>query len=121
MKKSFLGKGGLLSGLNQRLFMVKRMSNHVSKKRLQRIVDTLWTCKLRYGLQLCSEVRLTEDQPKYQVVTMEQRAKKNALSPGWSTDCGSKKHKNFVGGTKYAVSNSDGSTNQTNEDVESLK
>jgi len=50
--------------------MVKRMSNHVSKKRLQRIVDSLWTSKLRYGLQSCTGggVRLTEDKPKNQVV-----------------------------------------------------
>ncbi len=44
--------------LNQRLCIVKRMSNHVSKRRLQRIVDSLWTSKLRYGLQLWTEVRL---------------------------------------------------------------
>jgi hypothetical protein len=31
-KSHFCGKGGLLSALNQRLFMVKRMSNHVSKR-----------------------------------------------------------------------------------------
>ena len=31
-KSHFCGKGGLLSALNQRLFMVKRMSNHISNK-----------------------------------------------------------------------------------------
>jgi len=46
-KSHFCGKGGLLSALNQRLFMVKIMSNHVSTKRPQRIVDSLWTSKLR--------------------------------------------------------------------------
>jgi len=49
------------------------------KKRLQRIVDNLWTSKLRYGLQLCTEVRLSEDQPKNQVVTMVQRAQNKML------------------------------------------
>ncbi len=76
-KSHFCGKA-----LNQRLFMVKRMSNHVLKKRLQRIVDSLWTSKLRYGLQPCTEVRLTEDQPKKQVVAIVQRAqnKKQLIS-----------------------------------------
>jgi len=55
------------------------MSNHVSKKRLQRIVDSLWTSKLRYGLQLCTEGRLTEDQPKNQVVAMVQKAQNKML------------------------------------------
>ena len=78
-KSHFCGKGGLLSALNQRLFMVKRMSNHISKKNLHRIVDSLWTSKLRYGLQLCTEVRLTEEQPKSQLVTMVQRAQNKML------------------------------------------
>jgi len=49
------------------------------KKRLQCIVDSLWTSKLRYGLQLCTEARLTEDQPKNQGVTMVQRAQNKML------------------------------------------
>ena len=49
------------------------------KKRLQRIVDSLWTSKLRYGLQLCTEVRLSEDQPKNQMVTMVQRSQNKML------------------------------------------
>ncbi len=49
------------------------------KKRLQRIVDSLWTSKLRYGLQPCTEVRLTEDQPKNQVVAMVQKAQNKML------------------------------------------
>ncbi len=63
-KSHFSGKGGLLASLNQGLFMVKRISYHISKKKLCKVVDSLWTSKLRYGLQLCTEVRLTEDQPK---------------------------------------------------------
>jgi hypothetical protein len=78
-KSHFCGKGGILSALNQRLFMVKRMSNHISKNNLHRIVDSLWTSKLRYGLQLCTEVRITEEQPKSQLVTMVQRAQNKML------------------------------------------
>jgi hypothetical protein len=75
----FCGKGGLLSSLNQRLFMIRRLSNHISKKKLHKVVDSLWTSKLRYGLQLCTEVRLTEEQPKSQYMTMVQRAQNKML------------------------------------------
>ena len=39
--------------------------------------------------------------------------KQNALSIGRSKDCGSEKYKKFVGGSKYAVSQPNGGTNQT--------
>ncbi len=39
-KSHFCGKGGLLASLNQRLFMVKRMSNHISKNKLRKIEDS---------------------------------------------------------------------------------
>ena len=45
-KSHFCGKGGLLSSLNQRLFMVKRITNHISKNKLRKVVDSLWTSKL---------------------------------------------------------------------------
>ena len=78
-KSHFCGKGGLLSSLNQRLFMVKRISNHISKNKLRKVVDSLWTSKLRYGLQLCTEVRLTEEHPKSQYMTMVQRSQNKML------------------------------------------
>ena len=43
------------------------------------IVDSLWTFKLRYGLQLCTEERQTEEQPKNQLVTMVQNAQNKML------------------------------------------
>jgi len=59
--------------------MVKRISNHISKKKLPKVVDSLWTSKLRYVLQLCAEVRLTEEQPKSQYMTMAQRLQNQML------------------------------------------
>ncbi len=73
-KSHFCGKGGLPSSLNQRLFMVKRISNHISKNKLCKVVDSLSTSKLRYGLQLCIKVRLTEEHPKSLYMTMVQRS-----------------------------------------------
>jgi hypothetical protein len=65
--------------LNQRLFMVKRISNHISKNKVRKVVDSLWTSKLRYGLQLCSKVRLTEEQSKSLYMTMVQRLQNKML------------------------------------------
>jgi hypothetical protein len=59
--------------------MVKRISNHISKKKLRKVVDSLWTSKLRYGLQLCTEVRLTEEQSKIQYMTMAQGSQNKTL------------------------------------------
>ncbi len=59
--------------------MVKRMSNHISKNKLCKVVDSLWLSKLRYGLQLCTEVRLTEEHPKKQYMTMAQRLQNKML------------------------------------------
>jgi hypothetical protein len=78
-KSHFCGKGGLLSALNQRLFIVKRISNHISKNKLRKVVESLRTSKLRYGLQLCTEVRLTEEHPKSQYIRMVQRLQNKML------------------------------------------
>ncbi len=78
-KSHFCGKGGLLSSLNQSLFMVKRISISISKKKLRKVVDSLWTSKLRYGLQLCTEVRLTEEHPKSLHMTMARRLQNKML------------------------------------------
>jgi hypothetical protein len=73
------GKGGLLASLNQRLFMIKRMTNHVKRSKLKKIVDSIWTSKLRYGLQLFAEVRTREDQPKKRQMTDLQKAQNRML------------------------------------------
>ena len=44
------GAGGMISSMNSRLFIIKRLSASISKDRLRRIVDSLYTSKVRYGL-----------------------------------------------------------------------
>ena len=58
------GMGGTINSLNSRLYTVKRLSNIISKNRVKRIYDSLYTSKLRYGLQLFGRVRCTEDEPR---------------------------------------------------------
>ena len=62
-KAQIHGKGGLLSALNSRLYIVRRLKNHLSTKSVLKLVDGLFTSKIRYGLQLLGKVRLKrEDQ-----------------------------------------------------------
>ena len=57
------GSGGLLSSLNQRLFFIRRLKNHVGLPTLLKISDSLFTSKIRYGLQLLGSVRWLESDP----------------------------------------------------------
>ena len=58
------GKGGMISALNSRLYIVRRLSNHLSLKSVEKVVDGLFTSKIRYGLHLLGKVRLTSEDPK---------------------------------------------------------
>ena len=58
-----LGTGGVISALNSRLYLLKRLSSNISKDRLRRVADSLYTSKIRYGLQLFGAVRITNEQP----------------------------------------------------------
>ena len=53
----------LKSSLNQRLFVIRRISCQIPKNKIMSVVHSLWVSKLRYGLQLCSKVRFTEEEP----------------------------------------------------------
>ena len=54
----------LTASLNQRLFTIRRISRAIPKNKLIGVVHSLWISKLRYGLQLCLKVRLTETDKK---------------------------------------------------------
>ena len=51
----------LISALNTRLFLIKRMSNFISEDRLRKIADSLYMSKIRYGVQLFGYVRMKND------------------------------------------------------------
>ena len=53
----------MIPSMNSRLFMIKRLSASISKNRIRQIVDSLYTSKVRYGLQLLGKVRVTESDP----------------------------------------------------------
>ena len=55
------GKGGTLSSLSSRMFVIKRIQNQVGKKSIKKIVDSLYTSKLRYGLPLLGKIKWKEN------------------------------------------------------------
>ena len=57
-------KGGVIPSLKQRLYLIKRLKNQVNKERLRKIADSIWTSKIRYGLQLYGQVRLSYEDKK---------------------------------------------------------
>ena len=52
-----------ISNLNSRLFMLRRLARVISRDRLKRLSDSLYTSKIRYGIQLFGKVRLSESDP----------------------------------------------------------
>ena len=56
-------KGGVISSLNQRLYLIRRLKNQVNKTRLRKVAESIWTSRLRYGLQLYGKVRQTSEDP----------------------------------------------------------
>ena len=63
-KEHFSGKNGLISALNKRLFTLRRVANHIPRDKLFQLAHALWVSKLRYGLQLCTEVRILDTETK---------------------------------------------------------
>ena len=49
--------GGTISSPNSRIVIVNRIVNQVGKDRIKKIVDSLYTSKLRYGLPLFGRIK----------------------------------------------------------------
>ena len=59
--------------------LYRRAANHLPKSKLLRLAHALWTSKLRYGLQLCSNVRIIEDETKNAHIKKAQLAQNKIL------------------------------------------
>ena len=69
------GKGGVITSLNQRLFLIRRLKNQLNKNALNRVAESIFTSKIRYGLQLMGKVRYQADsgiQKDLKAIQMEQ-------------------------------------------------
>ena len=63
-KEHFYGKNGLIASLNKRLFAIRRVANHIPREKLIQLAQAIWMSKMRYGLQLCTNVRTEEPERK---------------------------------------------------------
>ena len=59
----FYGKNGVFSSLNQRLFTLRRMKNHLLPIGLRKVAESLYNSKIRYGLQMCVKIRWLDSDP----------------------------------------------------------
>ena len=70
---------GVVKALNQRTGLIRRMKNHLSGEKVKKLVDSIWTSKLRYGLQLCGKVRISEEMGRNKQLTQLQMAQNRML------------------------------------------
>ena len=56
--------GGLIPTLNKRLFLIRRLKNHLGKSALKKVAESIYISKLTYGTQLLGKIRWNEDDPK---------------------------------------------------------
>ena len=60
-KTQIYGKGGVISSLNSRIYMLRRLKSHLTMKSILKLVDGLFMSKIRYGLQLYGKVRMSAE------------------------------------------------------------
>ena len=62
-KNQIQGSGGVINSMNSRLFLLRRLQRAISRDRLVRIADSLYTSIIRYGVQLYGKVRKSNLDP----------------------------------------------------------
>ena len=75
----FVGVGVGDGMVDSRLYIIRRLQNHLSKKAVRKVVDGLFTSKLRYGLQLYGKVRSKESDPECEDFKAIQLVQNNLL------------------------------------------
>ena len=68
MKTQKYGKGGVISNLNQKLFMIRRLRNSLKQESLRKVAESLFNSKLRYGLQLCGQISWSDKDKNTQAI-----------------------------------------------------
>ena len=69
----------LLNSLNKRTFAIRRISNKIPKIEVIKVVQSIWMSKLRYGLQLCNQVRTKTEDPTNSLMKSVQVAQNKML------------------------------------------
>ena len=58
----------MLPSLNQRLFVLRRLKNFVNNESLKKVADSIFTSKIRYGVQLYGNVRTKEEDSEQKLI-----------------------------------------------------
>ena len=58
------GVGGLIPMLNKRLYVIKRLRNHLNDKNIQKVAESIFMSKIMYGLQLLGKIRWVTSDPQ---------------------------------------------------------
>ena len=78
-KTQIYGKGGVISSLNSRIYMLRRLKSHLTMKSILKLVDGLFMSKIRYGLQLYGKVRMTAEDATRGDIQALQKAQNDLL------------------------------------------
>ena len=78
-KDHFSGTNGLIHSLNKITFSLRRIRNHIHKEEMVKVIQSLWMSKLRYGLQLCNQVRVRKEDPENQNMKAAQIAQNKMM------------------------------------------
>ena len=78
--KAICRKNSLILAPNKRHFVIRRLKNHILVKNITKLVDSLRMSKLKYGLQLCVQVRLSDEKRKSYNMKITQIAPKIFLN-----------------------------------------
>ena len=73
------GTGGIIPMLNKRLFLIRRLRNKINTDCLRKVAESIYTSKIRYGLQLCSKIRWSEQDPKEGIMKDLQKTQNKLL------------------------------------------
>ena len=79
------GSGGVIPSLNQRFFLLRRLKNKISKTQLTKVADSIFTSKIRYGVQLYGKVRFNEKDPENCLIEDIQLVQKSRSYKGVSS------------------------------------
>ena len=71
------GSGGLIPMLNKRLYLIKRLKNHLNDKNIQKVAESIYMSKVMYGLQSLGKIRWSESDTQTCHLKNLQKAQKN--------------------------------------------
>ena len=73
------GTGGLIPTLNKRLFLIKRLRNHLSNINVKKVAESIYMSKAVYGLQLIGKIRWSNLDTKHGPLMQLQKNSKQTI------------------------------------------